>query len=234
MKLSVIIPCYNEAANIPFILEEYNRLLTNRNDIEIILVNNASKDDTAAVLERLSPNYSFLKTIFESVPGYGSSVLAGLKSANSEYIGWTHGDMQTPPQNVIKALEMVLSFGERKDVYVKGKRYGRPFFDKVFTWGMSLFETLYMGVVLNDINAQPNIFHRSFFEKWQNPPLDFSLDLYALYKAKKERLTIVRFAVPFLKRIHGTSAWNTGIASKWKFIKRTMEFSIKLKKENIH
>ena len=115
-------------------------------------------------------------------------------------------------------------------LYVKGRRVGRPFFDKVFTWGMNIFETVYMGEWLFDINAQPNIFHKSFFAKWQNPPLDFSLDLYALYMARKEKMKIIRFSVPFLERVHGESKWNTGLSSKWKFIKRTLQFSTKLKK----
>ena len=87
-----------------------------------------------------------------------------------------------------------------------------------------------MGERLHDINAQPNIFHRSFFESWDNPPHDFSLDLYALYMAKKRKISVVRFDVLFPERIHGTSSWNTGFAAKKKFIKRTLDFSSKLKK----
>ena len=101
-----------------------------------------------------------------------------------------------------------------------------------FTMGMSLFETLYLGRKLWDINAQPNIFHRSFFENIKNDcPKDFSLDLYFLYMAQKEGLKVIRFDVVFPPRVHGESSWNTGLASKWKFIKRTIEFSLKLKKE---
>lgn len=231
MKLSIVIPCYNEAENIPLLLAEYAKQLSGRSDIEVILVDNNSKDDTAGVLAGLVPQYPFLRTAFESSPGYGFAILAGLNASTGEYVGWTHGDMQAPPQNVIRAWELIQSFGGQ-NVYVKGKRYGRPLFDQLFTFGMTVFETLYLGSWLNDINAQPNIFHRSFFEKWHNPPTDFSFDLYALHKAKKEKMRIVRFAVPFLKRMHGTSAWNTGLASKWKFIKRTVDFSRKLKREN--
>ena len=46
--------------------------------------------------------------------------------------------------------------------YVKGDRKGRPIFDQIFTLGMSFFETIYLRTKLWDINAQPNIFHRSF------------------------------------------------------------------------
>ena len=67
---------------------------------------------------------------------------------------------------------------------VKGNRQGRPLFDVFFTAGMSLFETCYLHMKLYDINAQPNLFPRTFYESWENPPYDFSLDLYALYMAQ--------------------------------------------------
>ena len=230
MKLSIIVPCYNEAKNIPLLLDLYADSISD-DDLEVVLVNNGSTDETAEVLQKIAPKYSFLKVVNVDVnQGYGFGILSGLRSADGEFIGWTHGDMQTPPKDVIKALNIIDSYENDPLLYVKGRRVGRPFFDKVFTWGMNIFETVYMGEWLFDINAQPNIFHKSFFAKWQNPPLDFSLDLYALYMARKEKMKIIRFSVPFLERVHGESKWNTGLSSKWKFIKRTLQFSTKLKK----
>ena len=84
--------------------------------------------------------------------------------------------------------------------------------------------------MLDNINAQPNIFPKIFYDEWENPPYDFSLDLYALYMARTKNLKVVRFPVLFPERIHGESKWNTGLQSKWKFIKRTIEFSVNLKK----
>ena len=84
-----------------------------------------------------------------------------------------------------------------------------------------------------DINAQPNIFPKSFYLRWKNPPYDFSLDLYAVFMARKNKIKVIRFDVLFPKRIHGMSSWNTGLKAKWKFIKRTIDFSIKLKKGGI-
>jgi len=46
----------------------------------------------------------------------------------------------------------------------------------------------------------------------------------------KKKLNIIRFDVIFPDRIIGGSTWNIGIASKLKFIKRTVQFSMKLKK----
>ncbi|HMV46041.1 MAG TPA: glycosyltransferase family 2 protein [Leptospiraceae bacterium] len=229
-KLTIVIPCYNEEKNIPLILERLVKVVK-RDDIEFLLVDNGSTDGSKEVLEKLIPKYNFAKTIRVPVnQGYGFGILQGLAATDSLYIGWTHADMQTDPYDIIRGLE-ILEKEETKDCYVKGSRTGRPIFDQFFTIGMSFFETLYMGKPLWDINAQPNIFPRTFFESWKNPPHDFSLDLYALYQAKIQGLKVLRFTVVFPPRIHGQSSWNTGLKAKWKFIKRTFDFSIKLKKE---
>lgn len=230
MKLSIVIPCYNESKNIPLILSRFQEVIK-RKDIEAILVNNGSTDNSQKVFEELVPKYSFARVINVSVnEGYGYGILSGLKKATGTFVGWTHADMQTDPKDVIKALEIIEKQSLQESVYVKGDRKGRPFFDQFFTSGMSFFETIYMGEKLHDINAQPNIFHRDFFESWDNPPHDFSLDLYALYMAKKKKMKVIRFDVLFPERINGASSWNTGFAAKRKFIKRTLDFSIKLKK----
>lgn len=231
-KLSLVIPCYNEAKNIPLILDRFAAVLDRRSDIELVLVNNGSRDDSQSVLERLLPGYSFARTVLVPVNrGYGFGIRAGLAAAGGEYTGWTHADMQTDPYDAIRALEIIERKGSPEGLFVKGSRKGRSLFDRFFTLGMSLFETVYLQTPLWDINAQPNIFHRGFLGTWENPPDDFSLDLYALYKARKEKLEIVRFPVIFPPRIHGTSSWNTSVGAKWKFIKRTVNFSMKLKKE---
>ena len=228
MKLSVVVPCYNEKENIPLMLQRFGELIR-RKDIEVILVDNGSTDGSDQVLKELVPDYFFARTVTVPVnQGYGYGILQGLQACRGEYIGWTHADMQTDPKDILKALHIIEKVKE--PVFVKGSRKGRPLFDVFFTMGMSLFETCYLHKKLYDINAQPNIFPRTFYESWENPPYDFALDLYALYMARVNKLKVIRFPVSFPKRIHGESKWNTGLKAKWKFIKRTMTFSVKLKK----
>ncbi len=234
MKLSIVVPCYNEAGNIPLILDRFDATVK-RNDVEVVLVDNGSTDNSSEILNRLLPKYEFARSVKVDVnQGYGYGIVQGLKACEGDFIGWTHADMQTDPADLIKALNIIEENGSRKNIYVKGNRKGRPIFDQFFTSGMSLFETLYMGVKLYDVNAQPNVFSRKFFENWKNPPKDFALDLYVLYMAQKSNLDIKRFDVEFPKRLHGESHWNNGsLKAKWKFIKRTIDFSVKLKKSVI-
>ncbi len=75
------------------------------------------------------------------------------------------------------------------------------------------------------------MFHKSFLDQMKNPPIDFSFDLYSFYLAKVNHYKIIRFKVLFPKRVHGESKWNTGdLKSKYKFIKRTIDFTFKLKR----
>lgn len=229
MKLSIVIPCYNEEANIPLLLEGFKKVI-GRRDMEVILVNNGSTDNSAGVMEKLVPKYGFARIVTVPVnKGYGYGIRRGLEAAKGEFIGWTHGDMQTDPGDVARAYGIV-SKREKGPVYVKGLRRGRPFTDWFFTCGMSLFESIYFRTAMWDINGQPNIFPRKFYEGWIGPPCDFSLDLYALYMAGRKGLKVVRMPVRFPERINGCSKWNTGLRAKWKFIRRTVSYSAELRR----
>lgn len=228
--LTVVIPCYNEAENIPLILNRFAHA-TAHGQIRLLLVDNGSTDNTEEVLNRHLPQFTFADSLRISInQGYGYGILQGLYHCKSDFLGWTHADMQTDPRDISQAWKMVKQTNFSPDVYVKGERRGRPLADVFFTAGMSIFESLYLGTNLWDINAQPNIFHQSFFHSWTSPPFDFALDLYVYYLARKKQLNVVRFDVMFPERAHGHSKWNTGLTAKARFIKRTLDFSIKLKK----
>ena len=227
MKFSLVIPCYNEAANLPLLLARCAEVANAQ--IEIILVDNGSTDSTGKVLAELLPNYPYCKNVrVEKNQGYGFGILSGLSAAQGDIVGWTHADMQTDPKDILVGLTFFEQHG--RSIFVKGERYGRPMMDVLFTIFMSFFETLLFRRKFWDINAQPVMFSRAFMEKWEKPPHDFSLDLYAYYQAHRQNLEIYRFPVNFGQRAHGVSHWNVNWRAKWKFIKRTMEFSFQLKK----
>lgn len=229
MKLSLIIPCYNEAANLPLLLDRCASLGGNH-DIEVILVDNGSTDNSPEVLQSLLPNYPHCRSVRAPInQGYGYGILSGLRAATGELLAWTHADMQTDPKDVLRGLEIFARHGS-SNIYVKGQRVKRPLADVFFTIGMSVFETLLLRTRLWDINAQPNMFSRKFFESWDNPPHDFSLDLYAYFTARAQGLPVYRFPVEFGERAHGVSHWNVNWAAKMKFIRRTIDFSFELKK----
>ncbi|MEI9851610.1 MAG: hypothetical protein WDN24_13070 [Sphingomonas sp.] len=159
-----------------------------------------------------------------------SASLAGLRTAEGDILGWTHADQQTDPIDAAAGFAFFESAAAPERLFVKGRRYGRPLVDTLFTAGMSTFETLLTRRVMRDINAQPTMFHRSFFEGWSDPPHDFALDLYAYWTACDAGLEIRRFPVRFGPRVFGTSHWNSGLQGRIKFIRRTLGFSMALAK----
>ena len=228
--LSIVIPCYNEAANLPLLIARLAEVMV-RDDVEVVLVDNGSSDGSDRVLAKASAAHGFLETTRVEVnQGYGNGILSGLAVARGDILAWTHADMQTDPQDALRGLALFEASAEPGRLFVKGRRHGRPLADVVFTLGMAAFETVLLGRALSDINAQPTMFPRAFYEAWRAPPGDFSLDLFAYYQARIAGLAVTRFPVRFGERAHGTSHWNVDWKAKARFIRRTMGYSLELRR----
>ncbi len=231
IALSIVVPCYNEAGNIPLIIERFDEVTQSETNIEIILVNNGSTDNSKEIFEKELQNKGnkFKVAQVAQNKGYGFGILSGLEAARGEVLAWTHADMQTDPQDVLIAYQ---KYKEANDlqVFIKGKRKKRRVAEAFFTWGMQVLASLTLGTALNDINAQPKLFHRSFYEKFlvENAPYDFSLDLYALYCAVKY-CKIIAIPVYFNKRIHGEAKGGGSFKTRKKLIKRTFKYIFELR-----
>jgi len=227
--LSIVIPCYNEAENLPILIKKCLKLVET-NLIEVILVDNGSTDNTPVILTENLINSARLYSIrVEINQGYGFGIVSGLRVAQGRYLGWMHADLQTDPLDVLPALDLILSNKERNDVFLKGERYGRGCFDVIFTLGMTLFELIMLKQWLRDINGQPNIFSRDFFDQLENPPNDFSLDLYVFHMATLKGLQVIRYPVRFNKRVYGFGN-NDSLLAKLRFSYRVINYSVSLRK----
>lgn len=232
-RFSLVVPCYNEAAGLPELARRCAYVAAEGHG-EVILVDNGSTDDSAARLAELlgpadGPGRDGVRWVRVPVnQGYGFGITSGLAAASAPIVGWTHADLQTDPADVLRALPLFEDAGG--PAFVKGRRYGRPMADRVFTAGMSVFETALLRRPLRDINAQPTLFSRELLDRWDTPPTDFSLDLFALYTAANAGFAVRRFPVVFASRKFGTSSWNTDFAAKRRFIRRTLDYSLNLRK----
>lgn len=234
MKLSLVIPCYDESGNIPLILDRLKSIASKYDFVEFILVNNGSRDNSSDVfateLSQLNPQIYKLVNIPVN-QGYGYGILQGLETANGDILAWTHADMQTDPADVIKAYNLIQAHPDQK-ILAKGKRRNRQLLERLFTFGMQIVAYLALHKYMDDINAQPKAFTRSFYNAHvkQGAPNDFSLDLYLLYQAKTNGYKIYDFPVVFADRIHGDAKGGGGSwKNRIKLVRRTWNYIFELK-----
>jgi len=228
MKLSIIIPCYNEELSIPKLID--NCLSIINDDIEIIIVDNGSIDDTFKELNKSDIPNNIIPIRIEKNIGYGNGIISGLNHANGEVLSWTHADLQTDLSDIIRGYTIHKKELLNKTCLVKGERKKRNLFDTSFTFLMGVYCSILLCKWMYDINAQPKIFHKSFLEKFEKPPLDFSLDLYVLYFFSLNKINIKSIPVFFNKRQFGVSKGGGTLKGKFKLIKRTFRYIHHLKK----
>ena len=186
VNLSIVIPCFNEDKNIFPLLGKIENLLIKDPNIEIIIVENGSTDNTKNNIlnSRLNIDKKIIIHEIKKNLGYGYGIMSGVKITSGNFIGWCHADLQTEPIDVLNAYTKNLNTIENELCVIKGLRKNRNFFDSMFTFGMSLFASIIFLKKINDINAQPKIFPKTFLNYLKEYPKDFSLDLYFLVMAK--------------------------------------------------
>lgn len=211
MNYSIIIPFYNESANIDSFFKELARYRPMFSDVQFILVDNGSRDETKKLLSQYAYGDDMITLV--SVPsnrGYGYGIISGLKKATGTYVGWLHADLQVSLLYMLQAIDIVRKPSDKQALFIKGLRSNRLLIDRLFTAGMSVFETILFHKRLFDIGAIPVLFHRSLLEMWKYPPHDFAIELYAYYIAQKNQCQIIRIPVYMEERRAGSSSWNTG------------------------
>lgn len=120
-NVSIIIPTYNEAKNLPFLTEEIFGLIDkDKIDLEIIFVDDNSPDGTGIVADNLSERYPVKVIHRQGKMGLGSAVVDGFNYSKRDILGVMDGDMSHDPSivnNLIYFLENHdISIGSRFEV----------------------------------------------------------------------------------------------------------------------
>ena len=108
-KVSIVIPVYNEEANIAGLVDQVSvALLPTGWDFELLLIDDGSRDGTAEVMQRLSENFPWLHCIF-LIRNYGQSTAlqAGFDHAEGDYIVTLDGDLQNDPADIPALIEIL-------------------------------------------------------------------------------------------------------------------------------
>jgi dolichyl-phosphate beta-glucosyltransferase len=101
--LSIIIPAYNEEKRLPSSLRDLRTFLTEwRVPVEVIVVDNASTDATAAIVQQISADWPELRLLHIAPPGKGRAVREGLLAARGEYSFFCDADFSMPVREIMK------------------------------------------------------------------------------------------------------------------------------------
>jgi dolichol-phosphate mannosyltransferase len=107
IRVSLVIPTYNESGNLEKVIQHLSRLLGRvlPNDYELIVVDDDSPDLTWQLAQRLALDYPCLRVMRRCEErGLSTAVIRGWQVAKGEILGVIDGDLQHPPETLLKLL----------------------------------------------------------------------------------------------------------------------------------
>ena len=166
--LSIVVPVYRSASILPHLVERINQVLSkdvNCDEFELILVNDASPDNSWQVISELSSKNSFIKGIsLRRNFGQHNAIMAGLNHVQGEYIVIMDDDLQHPPEAISSILQALINGNDvcytkyLNRQHAAWKKLGSNFNDFVATYLLSKPKGLYLssfkglrGEVVNEI-----------------------------------------------------------------------------------
>ena len=198
LSILLIVPCYNEERRLP--LDEYKAFLDNDlySTIDILFVNDGSKDDTLTVLEDLAKAYHNVSVLdLESNQGKAEAIRKGMLSkaeSTYDYLGFFDADLATPLEEVHSLIHAINT--NKKPYLVMGARVKllgstdikrklmRHYIGRVFATivsnmlKLSVYDTQ-CGAKLIKRGIVPSIFQNEFSSKWL-------FDVEILFRLKNE------------------------------------------------
>ena len=218
MKLSFVVPCYNEADNVQAFQDAVIHAFDGCGyDYEIIFVDDGSKDATFHNLKKIhSKQRCPVKVIsFSRNFGKEAGIYAGLEHASGEYISLIDADLQQRPEIV---LDMVKILDENKDLDVVAAYQDRRGEGKL----LSFFKKSFYATInkLSKVTLQPDA---SDFRTFRKSVRDSLLQIAEYHRFSKGIFAWVGYNTQFIpytacERHSGTTKWNF-----WKLLNYAIE-----------
>ncbi|MBM4405082.1 MAG: polyprenol monophosphomannose synthase [Chloroflexi bacterium] len=220
MQTTVVIPTYNEAANLP---ELVHRIMAQGiPDLRILFVDDSSPDGTAELAERLSQKHGGRIGVLKrpGKQGLGTAYIAGFREAlkqGADYIIEMDADLSHAPEELPRMLEAIKAC----DVVV-GSRWtrgggadkswgvGRRFVSK----GGSLFARVVLGLRVKDTTTGFKCFRRAALEaiSWEKVKSQgFAFQVEVAYACERRGFKVVELPITFANRARGKSKMSMGI-----------------------
>lgn len=161
MKISVVIPVYNEEGNLRPLFDELSSVMQkNYAEFEAIFVDDGSTDSSLDILKDLRKSNSSIKIIeFEGNFGQTDAIQAGLDYAKGDIIVTMDSDMQNDPKDIPRLINELESSGSDM---VSGWRNNRQddVFKRMFSGLASKLRSVFLGTDLHDYGCTLKAFNR--------------------------------------------------------------------------
>ncbi|MEM1417671.1 MAG: glycosyltransferase family 2 protein [Myxococcota bacterium] len=169
MRLSVVIPCYDEAGTVATVVDRVRTVDLGDVELEIVLVDDGSTDGTGEVLRELEARYPEVRAFAQPENrGKGAALARGFAEATGDFLLVQDGDLEYSPADYPKLLEPLLR-GEADVVY--GSRYlDRPW-EKARAWhragnqALTGYSNLLSRLRLTDLHTCYKLFKREVFDQ---------------------------------------------------------------------
>ncbi len=218
MKLSLIVPCYNEAENVAAFQDAVITAFSGCGyDYEIVFINDGSQDATLHNLKKLHAAQKCPTRVISFSRNFGkeAGLYAGLEHAKGDYICLIDADLQQRPEI---ARDMVNILDQEPDIDVVAAYQDRRGEGKV----LSFFKKRFYGVInkLSKVQLQPDA---SDFRTFRRSVRDSILQMQEYHRFSKGIFAWVGYNTKFIpytacERLHGTTKW-----SFWKLFNYAIE-----------
>ncbi len=218
MKLSLVVPCYNEAENVAAFQTAVISAFDGCDyDYEIVFINDGSKDATLHNLKKLHKAQKCPVRVVSFSRNFGkeAGILAGLEHARGDYISLIDADLQQRPEIV---RDMVRILDENADYDVVAAYQDRRGEGKI----LSFFKKSFYSIInmLSNVTLQPDA---SDFRTFRRSVRDSLLELQEYHRFSKGIFAWVGYNTCFIpytacERAAGTTKW-----SFWKLVNYAIE-----------
>lgn len=205
MKVSIIIPTYNERENLPLLIEKIFKIFReNSIDGEVVVVDDNSPDGTGKIAEKFKKKYKMQVLHRKSKLGLSSAVLDGIAIAKGDVIGVMDADLSHPPEEIpkfLKAIENGADFAIGSRYKKGGKIENWEIKRKIISKGAKLLAKPLTNIT--DPTSGFFFFRKNLINGIELNPKGFKIGLEILVKAKPKK--IVEIPHTFVGRKKGES-----------------------------
>jgi len=212
IRYSIVIPAYNEERNLKPLLEDIRKTLKD-SDYEIILVDDASSDETPKICDELAKKDSNTYVIHrrKGVNGMGYALVEGTKMASGEYVIWVMGDRSDRLETIKEIVDKLregydMVIGSR---YMRGGSRGELEIEKaIYGSTYTKIAKTVFAIEVDDITNAFRGFRKNLIYEVQLKSGDFAVSPEFTIKAKKKGCRIGQVPTTYFKRRQGQTNFN--------------------------